>query len=178
MPRVRPNPKPDAKDAKKKELPPAPDSVEWKDTAGVKLNKEEFDSKDLFGHFSDMGDIKETKPVLIYFYWPEEDAESTDKNIANQVRLSKLMEDNILSSEEFRRASLCFHCFKCNIKDDVDDQLKTKYRLKVAPKILFFDVRGSKVWQLTSTKADPEGVAKKMAQIAAASKSIIDNMKK
>jgi hypothetical protein len=113
-----------------------------------------------------MGDIQGTKPVMIYFYWPDEDEESDDKNIANQVRRSKLM-DEILTAEEIRRASTLFHCFKCNAKE-LSDELKKKYKIKTVPKILFFDVKGKKVWQLTSTKAKAKGVAKKMIAIAAA----------
>ena len=53
-----------------------------------------------------------------------------------------------------------------------------KYKLKLVPKVLFFDVRGKKVWQLTSTKAKPEGIAKKMVRIAAVCKKLVERMKK
>ncbi len=123
-----------------------------------------------------MADLKGTKPIMLYFYLPEEDADVADKNIANQVRRCKLM-DKLLEEEIIRRASVLFHCFKCNI-NDVSDKLKKKYKLKIVPKVLFFDVRGKKVWRLTNTKAKPKGVAKKMVQIAAACKRLLKKMKK
>ncbi len=116
------------------------------------------------------------KPILIYFYWPQEDANSDDQRIANQVRRCKLM-DEILASKALRSACVLFHCYKCNMKDLCDD-LKKKYKLKLVPKILFFDVKGRKVWRLTSTKAKPAGIARKMAQIAADSKALLKKKSK
>jgi hypothetical protein len=175
VPRVRP--RPEAQKEKEKELPPAPEEIGWKDTSGIDLTEEELKEKDLFDHFADMGDLKGTKPIMIYFFWPDEDEESEDKKIANQVRRCKLMEENILSSEEVRRASVGFHCFKCNLKE-LSEELKKKYKLTRAPKILFFDVKGKKAWQLTSTKAKPKRVAKKMVEIALRCKKILEKIKK
>lgn len=123
-----------------------------------------------------MADLKCTKPVMLYFYWPEDDAQSKDKNVANQVRRCKLM-DKILSSEEVRRVSVRFHCFRCNLKE-VSDDLKKKHKVKHAPWILFFDVKGRRVWRLTNSKAKPAGLAKKMAQIAARCKKLLDKKAK
>ena len=117
-----------------------------------------------------MGDLEDTKPVMIYFFWPEEDAESDDKDIANQVRRCVLM-DEILADEMVRRASVLFHCFRCNAKE-LSEDLKSEYKIKVVPKVLFFDTKGRKVWQLTSTKAKPKGIAKKMCGIAATCKKL------
>ena len=58
------------------------------------------------------------------------------------------------------------------------EELKKKYKLTIVPKVLFFDVKGRKVWQLTSTKAKPEGVAEKMNKIAATCKKMIEHMNK
>lgn len=170
MPRPRPQPvTPRPKASKPKPNVPlpesAPDEIEWNDTAGKTLSDEEFDEADLFGRFSDMSDLNGDKPVMIYFFWPDEDEESDDKNIANQVRRCKLM-DEILTNEDIRKASTLFHCFKCDAKE-LSDKLKSKYKIKVVPKVLFFDVKGRKLWQLTSTKAKPKGVSKKMIDIAA-----------
>jgi hypothetical protein len=149
VPRVRP--RPEAQKEKEKELPPAPEEIGWKDTSGIDLTEEELKEKDLFDHFADMGDLKGTKPIMIYFFWPDEDEESEDKKIANQVRRCKLMES---------------------------EELKKKYKLTRAPKILFFDVKGKKAWQLTSTKAKPKRVAKKMVEIALRCKKILEKIKK
>ena len=130
----------------------------------------------VFEDFEGMGDFKGTKPVMLYFHLPEEDADMDDKDIANQVRRCKLM-DELLEEEIVRRASVLFHCLKCNI-NDLSEELKKKYKLKLVPKVLFFDVRGKKVWQLTSTKAKPEGIAKKMVRIAAVCKKLVERMKK
>jgi len=170
VPRPRPQPvSPRPKTSNPKPNVPlpetAPDKIDWKDTAGKTLSDEEFDEADLFGRFSDMSDLSDDKPVMIYFFWPDEDEESEDKNIANQVRRCKLM-DEILTNEEIRKASTLFHCFKCDAKE-LSDKLKSKYKIKTVPKVLFFDVKGRKLWQLTSTKAKPKGVAKKMIDIAA-----------
>ena len=85
--------------------------------------------------------------------------------------------DELLEEEIVRRASVLFHCLKCNI-NDVSEELKKKYKLKLVPKVLFFDVRGKKVWQLTNTKAKPKGLARKMVQIAAECKKLLKRMKK
>ena len=161
MPRVRPNPKPEA--PKKEPLPPAPDVVDWKETECIALAEEAFNEADLFARFTNMDGIAETKPVMIYFYWPEEDAEDTDKDIANMARRSVLM-DEILTHEDIRRASVNYHCFKSNAKGLLALH-KSEYNLKIVPKVLFFDTKGKKVWQLTNTKANPTGVAKKMEKI-------------
>ena len=106
----------------------------------------------------------------------KEDADSNNEEIANQVRCCKLM-DEILATEELRSACVLFHCYRCSIKD-VSDGLKREYKLTLVPKIIFFDVKGRKVWRLTTTKAKPDGIARKMAQIAADSKLLLKSMKK
>lgn len=163
MPRVRPQPKPEPKKAEP--LPPAPDCVDWKDTSGLDVSREDLRKEKVFKHFADLDGLEDTKPIMIYFFWPDEDADSDDKDIANQVRRCVLM-DEILTHEMVRRASVLFHSFKCNAKE-LSDELKKAYKITIVPKVLFFDVKGRKVWQLTSTKAKPEGIANKMASIAA-----------
>jgi thioredoxin-related protein len=85
--------------------------------------------------------------------------------------------DEILSHEEIRRVSILFHCFKCNAKE-LSDNLKKTYKIKTVPKVLFFDVKGKKSWQLTSTKAKPKSIAKKMKAIAANFKKRADKARK
>lgn len=154
-------------------MEPAPDEIAWNVTSDAGLGKEEINGKKLWDHFTDMSDKKSTKAILVYFYWPEEDNDNED--IQNMVRRCKLM-DKILEEEAIRRASVKFHCFKCSFKD-MSEELKKKYKLTVVPKVLFFDVRGKKVWQLTSTKASAEGVAGKMEKIAAACQKILEKDK-
>ena len=72
---------------------------------------EELKKTGVFEDFSNLSDLKGTKPVMLYFHLPEEDADIDDKDIANQVRRCKLM-DEILDTEDVRRASVLFHCFK------------------------------------------------------------------
>lgn len=155
-------------------MEPAPDKVAWAETSDAGVSKEEMAEKGLWDHFTDLADKKATKPVLIFFYWPDEDTD--DENIKNTIRKCGLFE-KIFEDEAVRRASVKFHCYRCDFKK-LSEELKAEYKLKVVPKVLFFDVRGSKVWWLTNIKASPEGVAKKMEQIAADSKSILENMKK
>ena len=140
------------------------------------MTGEDIKEKDVFGHFDGMGELVGTKPVMLYFYWPEEDADSKDEDIANQVRRCKLM-DELLAAEAVRSASVLFHSYKCNIKE-VNADLKRRYKLKIVPKVVFFDVKGRKVWHLTSTKAKPDGVAGKMAELAAQSKKLLKKMNK
>jgi hypothetical protein len=96
---VRPQPKPEP--PKEEELPPAPDEISWNDTTGIDLTEDEIDDLKLWGHFEDMSDLEGTRPIMLYVYWPEEDAESDDEEIANQVRRCGLM-DEILDAEEVR----------------------------------------------------------------------------
>lgn len=112
--------------------------------------------------------------MLIFFYWPGEDTD--DENIKNTIRKCGLIE-KIFEDEEVKRASVKFHCCKCDFKK-LSEELKKEYRLKVVPKVLFFDVRGKKVWQLTNVKASPEGVAKKMNSISAQCDKLLETMKK
>ncbi len=161
--------------------------MDWKDTNGLEDfknsdgsdnksdDKKDIEKTKIFEDFANMDDVKETEPVLIYFYWPSEDL-SDDKNITNQMRRCKLMEENILSSEDFRREAAKFHCYKCDNKT-LDDVLKKKYKVKLAPKVLFFDVKGKKLWQLTSTSAKPARVAKKMRSIVARCERMLKNKK-
>jgi hypothetical protein len=170
---VRPQPNPEPAE---KELPPAPDEISWNDTKGLELTQEEMAETKLWGRFEDMSDLEGTRPVMLYVYWPEEDEENSDEEIANQVRRCKLM-DEILDAEAVRRASVEFHCFKCSIKD-MSDQLKGEYKITLVPKVLFFDVKGRKVWQLTSTSAKADGVARKMVQIASDCRTMTKNASK
>jgi hypothetical protein len=178
MPRPQPaTPRPAPKPAdQEKPKEPAPDEISWADTADTGLNGTELSKADFWDLFTGMDEIKETKPVMLYFYWPQEDTD--DEKIGNMIRRCDLMEENIFSHEEVRRATLRFHCRKCNLKEDMSDELRKKYKVVMAPKVLFFDVRGKKVWQLTSTKANPEGVAKKMNKIADKSEELLESMKK
>ncbi len=155
-------------------MEPAPDKVAWSETSDAGLGAEDIEQKDLWDHFTGLSDKKATKPVLIFFYWPEEDTDDAD--IKNSIRKCGLFE-KIFEDEAVRRASAKFHCYKCDFKK-LSSELKTAYKLKVVPKVLFFDVRGNKVWWLTNVKASPAGVAKKMDSIAADSKRILDHMKK
>jgi hypothetical protein len=159
-----------------KEVPPAPDSIDWKQTSALELGDEEFKTANVFGHFADLAGLEGTKPLMLYFYWPEEDASSDDEEIANQVRRCKLM-DEILDAEPVRRASAEYHSFKVNVKD-LGEAYKDEYKITFAPKIIFFDVKGRKVWQLTSTSAKAEGVAKKMVEITVACKRMLQSANK
>lgn len=156
----------------------APSEIDWKITAGVKLGREKIDETDIFSHFDALADLKGTKPIMIYFYWPAEDAQNEDKNMANQVRRCKLMDD-ILSSEEVRKASLNFHCFKVNLKE-LSKEFREKYGVAYAPKVKFFDVKGAtrRTWQITTVKIKPEKVAKRMDLIVAECKRMLEKMKK
>ena len=93
------------------------------------------------------------------------------------IRRCMLFEKNIFSTKEVRKASTLFHCLVCDFSK-MSEQLKKKYKLTLVPKVLFFDVKGRKVWQLTSTKAKPSGVAKKMLKIASSSKKLLEAMNK
>jgi hypothetical protein len=153
---------------------PAPDEVAWAETCDAGVGKEEMSKKDLWDHFTGLSDKKATKPVLIFFYWPEEDTD--DASIKNSIRKCGLIE-KIFEDEAVRRASVKFHCLKCDFKK-MSEELKKKYRLKVVPKILFFDVKGKRIWQLTNVKASPSGVAKKMNSIAAKCDKLLKTVKK
>jgi len=113
---------------------------------------------------------------MLFFYWPSEDAQADSEETAEQAERSMLMSE-ILSAEAVRAASTFFHCYKCNVKE-LDAKLKEKYRIRYAPKVLFFDVNGKKTWWLTNIKASPNGVAKKMAQIAFQSNKLLEEAKK
>lgn len=168
-------PKPDAqKPEQPKPEEPAPDKVAWAETSDAGVDKDEISKKDLWDHFTGLSDKKATKPVLIFFYWPEEDTE--DEDIKNAIRKCGIIE-KIFEDEAVRRASVRFHCYKCDYKK-VSEELKKEYKLKTVPKVLFFDVRGKKVWQLTNVKASPEGVASKMTSIAANCDKLLETMKK
>ncbi len=162
------------KPAQPKPEEPAPDKVAWAETSDAGVDKDEIANKDLWDLFTGLSDKKATKPVLIFFYWPEEDTD--DENIKNSIRKCGLFE-KIFEDEAVRRASTKFHCCKCDFKK-LSEELKKEYRLTVAPKILFFDVRGKKVWQLTNVKASPEGIAKKMNSISANCDKLLEAMKK
>ena len=155
-------------------MEPAPDNVAWAETSDAGVNKDEISDKDLWDHFTGLSDKKATKPILLFFYWPEEDTD--DEDIKNTIRKCGLIE-KIFEDEEVRRASVKFHCYKCDFKK-MSEELKQEYSLKVVPKVLFFDVKGQKVWQLTNVKASPEGVAKKMTSIAAKCDKLLEAMKK
>ena len=131
---------------------------------------------DLWIEFNDIASMKESKPLMLYFFHPDEETDNEDTK--NMIRRCGIMDEEILGSEDVRRASLGFHCLKCNWKDDMGEELKKKYKITLVPKVIFFDVRGKKVWQLTSTKANPKGIAKKMDKIAIASKKLIEKLNK
>ncbi|MFH1422162.1 MAG: hypothetical protein ABIH42_05560 [Planctomycetota bacterium] len=57
-----------------------------------------------------------------------------------------------------------FTCYKVNVKN-ITDNLKSKYNIVFAPKILFFTTKGNQVWQLTNVKAKIETIVKKMEDI-------------
>jgi hypothetical protein len=142
-----------------------PDEIAWSETSDAGVEKDEINKKKLWEHFTDMSDKQATKPIMIYFFWPDEDEDSEDKKIANKVRRCKLM-DKIFEDEVIRKVSVKFHCYKCNAKE-LSEELKKKYKITLVPKVLFFDVKGKKVWQLTSTRAKPKSIAKKMVAIIA-----------
>ena len=171
----KPEPKPDGREPEQsKPVEPAPDSVAWAETSDAGVNKDEIADKELWDHFTGLADKKATKPILMFFYWPEEDTD--DEDIKNTIRKCGLIE-KIFEDEEVRRASVKFHCYKCDFKK-LSADLKKEYSLKVVPKVLFFDVKGKKVWQLTNVKASPEGVAKKMTSISAKCDKLLEAMKK
>jgi thioredoxin-related protein len=114
---------------------------------------------------------------MLYIFWPDEDAESDDKGITNQIRRCNQMEEKIFSSEEIRLASVDFHCLKCSVKE-ISDELKKEYKISLVPKVIFFDVRGKKAWQLTSYSSKPKSIAKKMNQIAKRSAKLLEKMSK
>jgi hypothetical protein len=153
---------------------PAPDKVAWAETSDAGVNKEEIGKKELWDLFTGLSDMKATKPVLIFFYWPDENTDNEE--VKNTIRKCGLI-DKIFEDEAVRRASVKFHCCRCDFKK-MSEELKSQYGLKVVPKVLFFDVKGVKVWQLTNVKASPEGVAKKMDSIAAKCEKQLEAMKK
>ena len=170
----KPEPKPDGQSSEKpKPVEPAPDSVAWAETSDAGVDKDEISKKELWDHFTGLSDKKATKPVLIFFYWPEEDTD--DESIKNTIRKCGLI-DKLFEDEAVRRASVKFHCLKCDFKN-MSEELKNEHGLKIVPKVLFFDVKGKKLWQLTNVKASPEGVAKKMNSIAEKCDKLLEAMK-
>lgn len=166
-------PKPDKPEPEPVE--PAPEEILWQATADAGLAKKELGKAPLWDVFTGMSELESTKPVMIYFYCPEQD--SDDDDVKNMIRRCHLIAENVFADEAVRRASLKFHCRNCDF-NEISDEVKKKYKLVVVPKVLFFDVCGRKVWQLTSTGAAPDGVAKKMDKIAAASAKLLEKMKK
>ena len=182
-PQPQPTPGTPKSDTPKPDKPeePAPDKIGWKEVKDAGLSKDAIKETKLWKHFTDMSDadisdLETTKPIMIYFYRPYE--ETSDKKIQNMIRRCGLMEENIFCHEAVRRASVKFHCLWCNFRDDLGEDLRNKYKVTIAPKVLFFDVKGRKVWQLTSTNAKPKGVAGKMNKIAATCKKMIEHMNK
>ena len=145
----------------------------WKETTGAATG-DELEKSELWADFSGMESLKDTSPVMLYFYLPDEETENAD--ILNMIRNCRLMEENVFAHEAVRKVSVNFHCFKCDFKE-LSDTLKKKYGVKIVPKAIFFDVRGKKVNQLTNSKADPEDLAKKMNSIVAECKKMLNNAK-
>lgn len=157
-------PKPDQPKGPERSIPG------WTEVSGsIPDDKEEAKKATVFEHFSGTADCKMDKPVVIYFYWPDE-----GKMEKTAVACSKF-EKGLAEAANLQSALSSFGCYKCNAKD-LDKKLVSKYSAK-APVIVVFDATGKKVYNFNKASKSDKTVAKKMESIKKASDKAVEKAK-
>ena len=143
----------------------------WTDTSGTyPEDKKEARKATVFEHFAETAGNKMAKPILIYFYWP-------DEGKPDRIALAcASFEKNLSKASNFHDAAGEFGSYKCNLKN-VDKKLIAKFKLK-APCILIFNATGKKVASIAKFPKNDKSLAKKLNKIKTSSDKAVEKAQK
>ena len=116
----------------------------------------------LFDDFKDTADkyikdLKLTKPVILLVYMVAGDSRHSQR----KAEKCEEMRANVLGDKDFISASNEYIRLKLNI-EKLNSPLKAKYGISSAPRVVFFDCTGKKLYSFTNTKQKVKTLLKKM----------------
>jgi len=115
-----------------------------------------------FEEFDGLKDMAGEKPLVIFFYWPEEDKESGDAKLRHKAELSEKMA-KMLAEPELRKYRDDCVWVRVNAKSmEGKKTLARKYGVSGFPSILLVDIEGHGYWRTISPNIKSRYFAKKL----------------
>jgi len=113
------------------------------------------------------------KPILLYFYWPEDKASKSRAQYRDCQKMNKLLFEDPDVKDELSKLD----CYKVNLSI-LSKELKKQYKIKSAPTLIFIDPTGKVLKKSSSTRTKPSRMVRLIKSVVKASARNLKRYKK
>jgi thioredoxin-related protein len=142
--------------------------IEWVTAEAMAFDDEKtLKKRSVFEDWSKTRELGEAKPMVFFFYWPEEDAKSkdADKDEKSQAEKTKHLKKAFNNSSVTKQLER-FYCFKIDVKElksfgKPGESYLSKYKIRKAPVLVIYDFKGNRLMSI-SGKQESKVLARKL----------------